>query len=133
MKNLLVGAILLMSIGVFAQNNSECVAVFHEDDMVADEFSPRGISIVSKYTKGSLTVNLVTIGDEIIKGAAVSFYVAIKDVKTKTLTMISAVATQSLDLQSITSNRKEGDKIVIIMSDSRYALPTEQHEIMIID
>lgn len=134
MKNLFILFALIVSLHSFAQkNHSECVAVFHEDDMVVDEFSPRGKSVVSKQTKGNLTVNLVKIGDEIVKRDSVSFYIAIKDVETQTLTMVSTNPTYFLDLKSVTSKRKEGDKIVLILNDSKYALPTEQHEILIVE
>ncbi|SOE22327.1 hypothetical protein SAMN06298216_2771 [Spirosomataceae bacterium TFI 002] len=134
MKNLLFTFFLITSVSSFAQDiHNECVAVFNGENMIVDEFSPRGKSEISQKSSGSLTVNLVELGDEVKKGNAVSFYIAIKDAKTQTLTMSTNNAAKSFDLSSIQKRTKIGDKIVILLSDEKFALPTEQHEILIIE
>ncbi len=92
MKNVfyLMGGFLSFVINPsFAQNKfTNCAAAFLNDKMIVTEYSTKGKSVVAENATGKLTVCTAEIGINEMKAIEkVSFRVAIRDEKSKTLVM----------------------------------------------
>jgi hypothetical protein len=131
MKKLIVIICLFIVNSAFAQKkHTECAAAFVGEKMIVDEYSPRGISKISKNATGRLSVNLVELGEStVVKGKAVNFLVAIEDKDTQTLTIVSNEETNAKNLKSLLKMVNVGDFIVLVATKDKYALPHHHIEI----
>lgn len=131
MKNVLVFLFVLVSSCTFSQEkHNNCVAVFIGEDMVVDEYSPRGKSIIDASSKGWLTVNMVELGENTaVKGKSVKYFLAVRDAKTESLTMLTSKATDKQALVDVLVDFEKGDKLIVLLEDDEYALPHYEIEI----
>ncbi|AWW00260.1 hypothetical protein [Arcticibacterium luteifluviistationis] len=132
MKNLILVLTLFVSVNALGQkSHNECVAVFLGENMVVNEYSPRGVSKISLQTNGVLTVNLVELGDKTaVKGESIDFMLALKDKETETLTMLNRKSTKGINAGKVLENAKVGDQLVILLVDDKFALPHHSIEII---
>jgi hypothetical protein len=131
MKNLILVLTFLIAFNTFGQKtHNECVAVFLGENMIVDEYSPRGISKISLKAKGVLSVNLVELGDKTVKGKEVDFLLAIKDKETETLTLLITKSIKNISISKAIEKAKIGDQLVILLTDDKFALPHHSIEIV---
>lgn len=132
MKNLILVLTLFVTVNTFGQkSHNECVAVFLGEDMVVNEYSPRGVSKISLQTDGVLTVNLVELGDKAaVKGESIGFMLALKDKETETLTMINLKSSKGINASKVLGKAQVGDQLVILLVNDKYALPHHSIEII---
>lgn len=125
--NWLVIAIISMGFSEvsFAQNSfSNCSAAFLNNKMVVNEYTDKGKCSISGETSGNLTVNTVSLSATETKAVdKISFRVAIRDKNTGTLTMFSDDKYTAVDVKSILSKCKKGDRIVLLTLNSEFSLP----------
>lgn len=131
MKNVfyLMGGFLSFVINPsFAQNKfTNCAAAFLNDKMIVTEYSTKGKSAVAENATGKLTVCTAEIGTSETKAIEkVSFRVAIRDEKSKTLVMFSEEKFKQIEIQSILKKCRKGDLIVLLTTDNQYALPNNE-------
>ena len=125
--------LLLMSSGIsHAQKAfSTCSAAFIDKKMVVDEYSTKGKSALSSLAKGTLTVCTADISSVSTKPVEkIHFKVAIRDKQTRTLMMYSDQIFDQLNIQDVLKKCRKGDHIVLMTTDSQYALP--HNEILVI-
>ncbi len=108
-----------------AQNKfSECSAIFLNQKMVVDDYSPNGKCLLKANAKGTLTVSTAIFeNDKWRAEEQIGFKVTIKDGSTKTLLSYSEVSFTKIDIQTILSKCKKGDSILISVLKDKYALP----------
>jgi hypothetical protein len=108
-----------------AQNKfSECSAIFLNQKMVVDDYSPNGKCLLKANAKGTLTVSTAIFeNDKWRAEEQIGFKVTIKDGSTNTLLSYSEVSFFKIDIQSILSKCKKGDSILISVLKDKYALP----------
>lgn len=131
---LLVIALLLMSSGIsFGQKAfGNCSAVFLNNKMVASAYSDNGKSELAANSMGMLTVCTAEISSPTQTRAIekIHFKVAIRDKKTNTLTLFSALDFSEISIQNVLKKCVKGDHIVLVTTDSQYALP--HNEILVL-
>lgn len=125
--NWLFTAILALGfsqISLAQKSFSNCSAAFLNNKMVVSEYTDKGKCSVSGETSGNLTVNTVSLSPTESKAVdAISFKVAIRDKNTGTLTMFSDEKYTAVDIKSILSKCKRGDRIVLLTLKPEFALP----------
>ncbi len=123
----LVGAAL---VGHAQSKFSSCSAVFLDNKLVVDDYSPTGKCALTQDVQGTLSVAEATYeNNHWHQTASIDFMVAIRDKNSKTLMMFSNEVYQKLDIKHILSKCKKGDAIVLLTLKDTYALP--HNEIMI--
>jgi hypothetical protein len=128
MKKLLL--ILFIGIGFagFAQEKfSNCSAVLLDGQMIVEEYSSTAKAKIYKDATGWLTVGAVKL-DEANKGKAevtekLEFGVAIKDASTGTIVLFSTKEFMKIEAEKVLNKCKRGDSIIILTTDSTFALP----------
>lgn len=135
MKNFLfqiVGLLLMGPSCSFAQSQfSQCSAAFLDGRMIVTEYSAKGTSAVKTEAVGTLKVCTANLGEGDAKAVdPISFKVAIRDKTSQTLMMYSASAFDQLPIQDVLKKCRKGDSIVLITTDSRYALPHNEIKVL---
>ncbi len=127
MKQILSTLLILFffSIDLPAQGKfSNCSAIFLNQKMLVDDYSPNGKCILSPSATGELTVNTATVeNDKWVAGEKITFKIIIRDGSTKTLWCYSDATYESVGIKDILSKCKKGDSIVISLVKDEYALP----------
>ncbi|GLU53787.1 hypothetical protein Dfri01_32480 [Dyadobacter frigoris] len=99
--------------------------------MIVTEYSTKGKSTVNEKATGELTVYTAELGPTTNKPVEkIVFKVAIRDKDSKTLVMFSDQAFKQIAIQNILKKCKKGDAIVLMTTDSQYALP--HNEILVL-
>ena len=126
-RHITVAAFLVffLKISLSAQNKfSECSAIFLNQKMVVDDYSPNGKCLLKANAKGTLTVNTAIFENDKWRAAdTIGFKITIKDGNTKTLLSYSEMSFLKIDIQTILSKCKKGDSILISVLKDKYALP----------
>lgn len=135
MKNvnyLLVSILLCVSNVLFAQSQfRECSAAFLGKKMVVNEYTDEGKSSLTSTASGILTVCTAELSEKESRAKdKILFKIAIRDNKTKTLVTYSDKAYSEIDIQNVLKKCKKGDYIVLMTTDSQYALP--HNEILVL-
>jgi len=128
MKKLLL--ILFTGIGFagFAQEKfSNCSAVLLDGQMVVEEYSNTAKAKISKDATGWLTAGAVKL-DSSKNGRVevtekMEFVVAIKDASTGTIVLFSPKEFMKIEAEKVLKKCKKGDSIIILTTDSTFALP----------
>lgn len=110
---------------------SECAAIFLNDKMLVDEYSPDGKCKLEEGMPGRITVSTVSLNEN--GGTAqkpIKFSVAIKDKKTNTLWMYTDKPVKDIDTKRLLDKCNSGDKIIIMTTHRIYSLMHNEIEIM---
>lgn len=112
--------------------HNSCAAIFLNNNMLVDDYSPRGKCRVEMGNKGKLVVSEVSLSETTAWPMQfVGFKVAIRNSKTNTLWMYSDETFFEVNLEDILSKCGKDDKIVILVTDREFSLP--HHEIEVFD
>lgn len=108
-----------------AQNRfNNCSAVFLNQKLVVDDYSPTGKCVVKSTDTGQLTVSTATYdNDKWLAGEKISFKITLRDGRTKTMLSYSDATYQTVDIQKILEKCQKGDYILISIVKDAYALP----------
>lgn len=110
---------------------NDCAAIFKNDKMLVDDFSPRGKCKMEIGTDDKLTVATVALNDEgARKTKDLEFHVAIKNERTSTYFLVTKEPVMSIDWPTIYKQCEEGDKVIILTTDNKYALPHAEIELI---
>ncbi|MBK7871066.1 MAG: hypothetical protein IPJ74_10445 [Saprospiraceae bacterium] len=111
---------LLIFINLFGQqgkgNFSNCAAIFLNQNMLVNEYSPEGKCIVDANTKGELSLHAADMSNDKVTKASekITFKVAIRDRDSKTLMLFSEKSYQEINIQDVLAQCKKGDFIVLL-------------------
>ena len=116
----------------FAQEPfSNCAAAFLDGKIVVDDYSPTGKCSLPLNAKGELTVCTADLSPtSSIPVDKIKFRIAVRDANTKTLWMYSGDTFTKVNLRKVLAKCKKGDHIVLLTTDSEYALP--HNEILVL-
>lgn len=129
MKNALVLVACLLTVGSYAQEH--CSAAFVEGKMVVNEYTPNGRCQLPAKAMGTLTVQTVALTPTDAKALGkIGFKVAIRDKASGTLRMFSGDTFRQLPVQRVLAHCRKGDRVVLLTTQKRYALP--HNEILIL-
>jgi hypothetical protein len=110
---------------------ADCAAIIYKGEMLVDEYSPRGKCKLEGGMKGIITVSAVELNEQGARPVKnIPFKIAIKDAETNTQWMFSDKTFKKVMLEDILKECNNGDKIIIITTDQKYALPHNEIEIM---
>ncbi len=126
-KNLFVSVIAFMVLNIngVAQNKfSNCSAIFLNQKMVVDDYSPKGKCLLQTTTTGQLTVCTAVFENDKWRAVdKIPFRITIRDGETKTLLSYSDKTYKNIDINSVLSKCRKGDYILISVLKDEYALP----------
>lgn len=98
--------------------------------MIVDAYTTKGKSSLPITSTGELTVNTVELSPTESKAVdRIPFKIAIRDQHTKTLTLYSNENFKQVPIQNVLARCCKGDHIVLLTTDTQYALP--HNEILI--
>ena len=108
-----------------AQNKfSNCSAIFINQKMVVDDYSPKGKCLVQTATTGQLTVCTAVFENDKWRAVdKIPFRITIRDGETKTLLSFSDKTYKNIDINTVLSKCRKGDYILISVLKDEYALP----------
>lgn len=131
-KLLCAGLMLSYSTVAFTQESyRDCAAAFLDNKMVVDEYTSKGKCTVAASASGVLTVNTAELSPEgSLPKSPVFFKIAIRDKETGTLVMFSEKALKQVEIRQVLARCSKGDRIVLLTTDSQYALP--HNEILVL-
>jgi hypothetical protein len=110
---------------------TDCAAIIYKGEMLVDEYSPRGECKLNEGMRGVITVSAVELNEEGGRPVKnIPFKIAIKNGKTNTQWMFSDKTFNKVFLEDILKECNTGDKIIIITTDQKYALPHNEIEIL---
>jgi len=103
---------------------SSCAAAFLNNKLVVDEYTPKGKCTLPDTAAGELTVCTANLSpDKTVPVDKIRFKIALRDKSTGTLTMFSNETYKQVDIQKVLARCKKGDHIVLLTTDTEYALP----------
>lgn len=109
---------------------SNCAAAFLNNNLVVNEYSPNGKCALPDTATGELSVCTVLLSSKTSTPVEkIRFKIALRDKSTGTLTMFSNETYKQVDIRKVLARCKKGDHIVLITTDTEYALP--HHEIVV--
>ncbi|GAB2540025.1 hypothetical protein [Spirosoma aerophilum] len=125
MKLGLVGLGCCLSTMSLAQEKfSNCSAAFVSSKLLVDHYTPTGQCRLSANAKGNLSVSTVALTPTQTKALnRIDFKLAICDKETKTVHLFSDKTYRQIPVQRVLSHCKKGDQILLLTTNSRYALP----------
>lgn len=133
-SRLFLSALLCCTVSVagFSQEAfSNCAAAFLNNELVVDEYSPKGKCTLSDTATGELTVCTANLSPEkSVPVDKIKFKIALRDKSTGTLTMFSNETYKQVDIRKVLARCKKGDHIVLITTDTEYALPHNEIQVM---
>lgn len=123
---------VLFNGGCSTPDYSDCAAILFNGDVLVDEFSPRGRCTIEEKKTGKLNIATVDILTEtlMIPKRLLKFHVAIKNMETNTLVLLTTEAVLEIELEDVRKQCGKGDLIIILTDDKKYSLT--HHEIEII-
>ena len=118
--------------GCASKDYSDCAAILFNGDVLVDEFSPSGRCTIEEKKTGKLNIATVDILTEtlMIPKRLLKFHVAIKNMETNTLVLLTTEAVLEIELEDVRKQCSKGDLIIILTDDKKYSLT--HHEIEII-
>lgn len=103
---------------------SSCAAIFLNDEMLVEDYSPNAVCMLDEGATGILAVSVVSIStDMIVPYENIGFKVAIRNSETNTLWLFSEETFLEVDLEKVLAKCKLGDRIVLLTVDEQYSLP----------
>ncbi|MEQ1744472.1 MAG: hypothetical protein ABMA02_03535 [Saprospiraceae bacterium] len=122
----------VLSVTGFSQEAfSNCAAAFLNNKLVVDEYAPGGKCILPDSATGELTVCTANLSPEnTVPVDKIKFKVALRDKSTGTLTMFSNETYKQVDIRKVLARCKKGDHIVLVTTDTEYALPHNEILVM---
>lgn len=110
---------------------STCAAVFLNDKMLVDNYSPKGKCSVSPDAKGSIFLSAVelSINDLTKPLKSIEFRVAIVNNQTNTIWQFADETFTEIKLEKIIKKCQVGDAIIFMTVDQQYSLPHNKIEI----
>lgn len=122
----------VVSFSSFSQEAfSNCAAAFLNNKLVVDEYTPSGKCTLPDTATGELSVCTANLSPEkSVPVDKIKFKIALRDKSTGTLTMFSNETYKQVDIRKVLARCKKGDHIVLITTDTEYALP--HNEILVI-
>lgn len=128
MKKYLFAAIIFLAAfetAVSAQNRfNNCSAVFLNQKLVVDDYSPTGKCVVKSTDTGQLTVSTATFeNDKWLAGEKIDFKITVRDGRTKTMLSFSNETYHTIDIKKVLAKCQKGDYILISIVKDEYALP----------
>lgn len=125
MKLVLLGfGCCLTTMSLAQEKFSNCSAAFVSNKLIVDRYSPTGQCRLSASAKGNLSVSTVALTPTSTKALnKIDFKLAIRDNQTKTVHLFSEKTFRQIPVQSILSQCKKGDQILLLTTDKRYSLP----------
>lgn len=110
---------------------NDCAAIFFKGQMLVDTYSPSGKCVLDSKSKGELTLFTVSLSDHgNTKVLGLPFRVAIRNERTSTYWMYSKELVKSLRLEDVVAECEEGDKLIFLTEDKKYALPHGEVELI---
>ena len=125
-KSILIALSILWAINLFGQREpfSNCAAIFLDEKLVVNDYSPTGKCQLPHTATGKLTVCSATVeNDKWQCTEKIDFRVAIKDGNTKTLWSFSDQTFKEIDFKQVMAKCKKGDFVVILTVNNLHALP----------
>ncbi len=118
-------AVMVFNINGIAQNKfSNCSAIFLNQKMVVDDYSPKGKCLLQTTTTGQLTVCTAVFKNDKWRAVdKIPFRITIRDGETKTLLSYSDKTYKNIDINTVLSKCRKGDYILIRVLKDEYALP----------
>ena len=118
-------AFMLLSMSGFAQNKfSNCSAIFLNQKLVVDDYSPNGKCLLQTTATGELTVCTAVFENDKWRAVdKIPFKITIRDGETKTLLSYSNKTYKNIDINAVLSKCRKGDYILISVLKDDYALP----------
>ncbi|MCU0471120.1 MAG: hypothetical protein MUF58_21280 [Arcicella sp.] len=105
-------------------NFNSCSAIFLNNRMLVNDYSPTGKCSVSITTKGDLSVSTVELSPKETKAILpILFQIAIRDKQTGTVTLVSKTQIKKIAIQKVLQKCKKGDHVLVLTTDKQYALP----------
>lgn len=125
MQVILVSAGCCFSTMSLAQEKfSSCSAAFVGSKLIVDRYSPTGQCRLPANAKGNLSVSTVALTTTKAKALNnIDFKLAIRDNQTKTVHLFSEKTFRQIPVQHVLNQCKKGDRILLLTTDKRYALP----------
>jgi hypothetical protein len=122
---LMVILMIAFTINLTAQNRfNECSAVFLNQKMIVDDYSPAGKCVIDANATGQLTVSTAVYENDTWRAVEkISFKITIRDSKTKTLFSYSDATYEEIDIKKVLAKCQKGDYILISLVKDLYALP----------
>ena len=109
---------------------SDCAAIFVNQDMLVDDYSPRGKCKISQDAKGTLYVSTTEFSMDLLNPMkSIAFRIAIINSSTNTIWQFSDKTYKKIELEKIIGKCQVGDDILIMTVDQEYALPHNKIEI----
>lgn len=106
------------------QAYNDCAAIFFNGSMLVDNYSPDGKCVLNSNRKGELTLYTVSLTDRgNTKVLGLPFRVAIQNDRTGTYWLHTKETVKSILLEDLILECEEGDRLVVITDDKKYALP----------
>ena len=121
----LVFTFMFLNTNGFAQNKfSNCSAIFLNQKMVVDDYSPNGKCLLQTTTTGQLTVCTAVFENDKWRAVdKIPFRITIRDGETKTLLSFSDKTYKNIAINTVLSKCRKGDYILISVLKDDYALP----------
>lgn len=118
-------SLITFTISLSAQSKfSNCSAIFLNQKMVVDDYSPNGRCVLKPNASGQLTVCTTVFENNQWRAVEnIYFNIIIRDGSTKTLLAYSNVTYKSIGIQDVLSKCRKGDYILISVIKDEYALP----------
>jgi len=103
---------------------NDCAAIFFDDLMLVDKFSPEGVCKLQAGQKGFIYVATVilTEGGGGYAKEKIPFQIAIRNNRTNTMRMFSNKIYDNIYFDDILSDCEEGDEIIILTTGKKYSL-----------
>ncbi len=109
---------------------NDCAAIYFNGVLLVDDYSPRGKCVLDAERKGELTLYTVALTERgSTKVLGLPFRVAIHNDRTKTYWMYTKTAVKNILLQDLVRECEEGDRLIFVTEDKKYALPHGEVEL----
>lgn len=106
-----------------SKNYQNCAAIFFNDKLLVNHFSPNGECRITRDQKGELKVSTVKISDDNVEQIKdIPFRVAIKNIETNTMYLLHTEDVMTADFQEILQYCETNDQLVILTRSQLYNL-----------
>lgn len=104
--------------------HNTCSAAFINTKMLVDQYTPNGKCMLPTNATGLLSVYTVALNPgKCSPKEKIDFKIAIRDKQTQTFTMYSDETFKQTDIKQVLQKCEKGDKIILLTTHTRYALP----------
>lgn len=110
---------------------SDCAVILYNGKMLVDKYSPEGKCRLKADMKGTISVSNVDLtGDSVRTKDKLKFFVAIKNIETNTLFLMTKTSVQEIKYEDVLKQCSPGDVIVILTDNKKYNLTHNEINIM---